>query len=133
MAGSFVANQLNTDTGVFQNNNAFNGMAKAWVIFNGASPTIYGQHNVSSITRNAAGDYTINFLIPMVNANYSVIGSSSLNTTSAAYTFVISNAMSTTPFVQAPTTTACRIVVTNSNASSGVVDAFYTSVAIFGQ
>jgi hypothetical protein len=51
------------------------GFIKAWVNFNGTgTASIRGSHNVSSITENGTGDYTINFTTPMSNANYSVAG-----------------------------------------------------------
>ena len=57
-------------------------MAKAWVNFNGTGTVaINGAYNVSSITDNGVGDYTVNFATTMFNANYaaacSCIGSSS--------------------------------------------------------
>jgi hypothetical protein len=51
------------------------GIAKAWVNFDGttASPsTIRASYNVSSITKNGTGDYTVNFTTAMVDANYVV-------------------------------------------------------------
>lgn len=56
-------------------NNVVNGCAKAWVNFNGNnSPgTIRAQHNVSSVTKNGTGDYTINFTNTLPNADYSVL------------------------------------------------------------
>jgi len=49
--------------------------AKAWVNFNGTGTVaIRDDFNVSSITDNGAGDYTINFSSAMSNANYSVSG-----------------------------------------------------------
>lgn len=47
------------------------GSAKAWVNFNGYAPaTIRSSHNVSSVTRNSAGNYTIDFTTALANANY---------------------------------------------------------------
>jgi hypothetical protein len=49
------------------------GIPKAWVNFNGASgasPTIRGQFNVTSVTRNSTGNYTITFTTAMPDANY---------------------------------------------------------------
>lgn len=47
--------------------------AKAWVNFNGTGTVaIRGSGNVSSITDNGAGDYTINFINSMPDANYAV-------------------------------------------------------------
>jgi hypothetical protein len=36
--------------------------------------TIYGSFNVSSVTRNGTGDYTINFTTAMPSENYVTIG-----------------------------------------------------------
>jgi len=45
--------------------------ARAWVNFNGTGTVaIRASGNVSSITDNGAGDYTINFTIAMSDANY---------------------------------------------------------------
>lgn len=44
---------------------------KAWVNFNGTGTVaIRAQYNVSSITDNGAGDYTVNFTTAMPDANY---------------------------------------------------------------
>lgn len=44
---------------------------RAWVNFNGTgTPTIIASGNVSSITDNGVGNYTVNFTNPLFNANY---------------------------------------------------------------
>ena len=49
---------------------------RAWVNFNGTSTVaIRASFNVSSITDNGTGDYTVNFTNAMPDANYSVAGS----------------------------------------------------------
>lgn len=46
--------------------------AKAWVNFNGTGTVaIRGSGNVSSITDNGTGDYTVNFTVAMADANFS--------------------------------------------------------------
>jgi hypothetical protein len=50
--------------------------ARAWCVFNGTTagtnaPTSGG--NVSTVTRNSAGNYTINFTTAMQDANYSIV------------------------------------------------------------
>jgi hypothetical protein len=57
--------------------------AKAWVKFDGtvANPTVSGSFNVTSVTKNATGDYTINFTLPMSSANYAVAGCTSFGNT----------------------------------------------------
>lgn len=54
--------------------NAPSFSARAWVNFNGATATIRASGNVSSITDNRVGDYTINFATAMPDANYAVTG-----------------------------------------------------------
>jgi hypothetical protein len=55
--------------------NAAKRVAKAWVNFNGnGTVAIRGSLNVSSITDNAAGNYTANFTVAMSDANYAVAG-----------------------------------------------------------
>ncbi len=51
---------------------------RAWVKFNGTGTVaINGSGNVSSITDNAVGDYTVNFITPMADTNYSCLGGNS--------------------------------------------------------
>jgi len=44
---------------------------RAWVNFNGTAATIRDSGNVSSITKNGTGDYTVNFATNMEDDNYS--------------------------------------------------------------
>ena len=51
--------------------NVINGSAKAWVNFNGnGTVAIRRAFNVSSITDNGSGDYTVNFTNPMPDTSY---------------------------------------------------------------
>jgi hypothetical protein len=51
--------------------------ARAWVNFNGTGTVaIRESGNVSSITDNGTGDYTVNFTTAMTDANYSTTGTS---------------------------------------------------------
>jgi len=52
---------------------------RAWVNFDGttATPsTIRGSGNVSSVTKNGTGDYTVNFTTAMPDVNFSVLATS---------------------------------------------------------
>ena len=50
------------------------GLAKAWVNFNGTSTVaIRASYNVSSITDNGTGNYTVNFTTNLADANYSIV------------------------------------------------------------
>jgi hypothetical protein len=58
------------------------GQARAWVNFNGTGTVaIRAQYNVSSITDNGTGNYTVNFTTAMPDANYAVAGNCKENTT----------------------------------------------------
>ena len=98
--------------------------ALAWVSIAGsASPTIRSSYNVSSITRNGAGDYTITFTAALADANYSAVVTNSLNAaTGYTYPQVFSSGSAAT----APTTSSFR-VGTNSNT-----DPVYMNAIVFG-
>jgi hypothetical protein len=104
------------------------GIAKAWVQFNGtsgASPVIRGSFNLSSVTRNGTGDYTLNFTTAMADINYSSVGTSQFSLSGDRNTVV------SAPYNQAPTTSALRICTT-SGTTAGLTDMLYVSVAIVG-
>ena len=71
-----------------------NGTAKAWVNFNGSGTVaIRRAFNVSSITDNGTGDYTVNFTTAMPDDDYSAIavgsdqgsGAAAVSTNNATY------------------------------------------------
>lgn len=85
MPGTLVITTLSDGTNSTSATNAIMGSAKAWVNFNGVTTaTIRASFNVSSVTRNGVGDYTVNFTTAMADANYSTVGTSSRSTYSAA-------------------------------------------------
>ena len=131
MAGTLVANTINTDTGLFSTNNAYSGIGKAWANFNPSSGTVVlnNSFNVSSVTRNATGDYTVNFTTAMPNANYvmgAAIGNGTSTTDGVAW---VVSFQSTTNI----TTSSCRIIASyGSNAGRGLFDPNPVTVAFFG-
>jgi hypothetical protein len=74
MAGTLTLSTLKDSSGVLATQNGMTGICKAWVNFNGVGGAIRGSFNVSSITVNGTGDYTVNFTTAMPNANYAVAG-----------------------------------------------------------
>ena len=79
-------------------------MARAWVNFNGTGTVaIRASGNVSSITDNGVGDYTVNFTTAMSDANYSATITSGYHT--ASWGLIYFNA--------AFTTSACRFITTS--------------------
>jgi len=55
--------------------NDADGVAKAWVNFTmgGAGATVNKSFNVTSVTRNGAGDYTVNFTTAMADASFAAV------------------------------------------------------------
>jgi hypothetical protein len=82
-----------TSTGLFQFNSGYGSVAtaygcRAWVNFNGTGTVaIRASGNVTSITDNGVGDYTVNFTTAMPDVNYSIIGSSGSGNTFGSYCF----------------------------------------------
>lgn len=84
-APTVVATTLSDGTNSTSSTNCIQGSAKAWVYFNGVSSvTVGSSYNVSSVVRNSAGYYTVNFTNNMANNTYSVLGSSTRNTNNTA-------------------------------------------------
>jgi hypothetical protein len=95
--------------------------SRAWVNFNGiGTVAIRGSGNVSSITDNATGDYTINFTTAMQDANYSVV---SVGFDSAAAASIGINQSN------APTTT--KVGVASQNRAGTDIDFGFMLFAIF--
>ena len=60
-------------------------MCRAWVNFNGTGTVaINASGNVSSITDNGTGNYTVNFTTAMTDVNYCAVSASSKSTSSAS-------------------------------------------------
>ena len=96
--------------------------AKAWVNFNGTGTVaIRSSYNVSSITDNGTGDYTINFTTAMVDANYA-------QGTGTSYDLTSGNGTVWQKIVS-QTTSNTRIY--SINGSGSILDATYLSVMIF--
>jgi len=96
------------------------GIAKVRWAYDQTTPTVLGSVNVSSITDNAAGDYTPNFTNNMNDANYSVGSQSN------------SNANAVELFAMGPpaTTDLDRMFTRNNSSTAG--DCANSGAAIHG-
>jgi hypothetical protein len=97
-------------------------VCKAWVNFNGSGVvSIRANYNVSSITDNGVGDYTVNFTTAMPDANYA-----------ATMSLAPNGYPSPTTVVTSLTAAALRFTSQGVSAGSGVSgDSATLSVAIF--
>lgn len=97
------------------------GSAKAWVNFNGTGTVaIRRAFNVSSITDNGTGDYTVNFTNAMVDASYSY----------AVGEYLYSSGATTQTGMSNISTANIRFSVFNYNYSL-FQDSAFVNVAIF--
>jgi len=110
------------------------GRAKAWVNFNGTAATspftianggIRSAFNVSSVTDNGTGDYTVTFATAMADANYAILATSG---DGAGTNYRVVQVSDTT----APTTLAVRLrTLTQNSGNPSALDHSRVSVAIF--
>jgi hypothetical protein len=73
---TIVSQTLSNGTVSTSTANCIQGSARAWVNFTGSSGVISSSYNVSSITINGTGQYTVNFTNALPNGNYAFAGSS---------------------------------------------------------
>ena len=103
-----AATTLSINAGYGSNAAAYG--CRAWVNFNGTGTVaIRESGNVSSITDNGVGDYTVNFTTAMVDANYSAVCNSS------------SEAITNSDTMVNPYTWAVGSVMIGTNNSSGLL------------
>lgn len=124
MAGTFVSDTIQDGAGnSTATTNAIKGSAKAWVTFNGSSssPTINSSYNVSSVTYNSTGDYTITFATALSSSNFVVSGSAVGQTSGSGYYGNIGGSN------QANTTTTCRVVF---NYAGTPYNVYYLGVVV---
>lgn len=114
-------------SGNFMFNSGYGSVAtaygcRAWVNFNGTGTVaIRGSGNVSSITDNNIGDYTVNFANAMPDTNY-------------AYSHAYSNEVSvanTVGFFSTYSTSSLRVQHYNVTNSTNAVDKGFVFIAVF--
>lgn len=125
---------LNSTSGVLATQNGITGICKAWAQWNGrsgASPVIRASFNISSITRNATGDYTVNFTTAMPDVNYSVAGTGQYTdaSTSGRGYFLSLYSSTSNPF----TTGSVRVVGVQVDSGLGAYgDSTYITIIVCG-
>lgn len=98
---------------------------RAWVNFNGTGTVaIRASGNVTSITDNGTGDYTVNFTTAMPDANYSAVAA-------ATDTGNPVTALNAVAIVGTKTTSSIRAVLRTVSGAATYFDANTYDVAIF--
>lgn len=102
------------------NIDGINYSCRAWVNFNGTGTlAIRASGNVTNITDNGTGDYTVNFTTAMTDASYSSIASCSPSA-GPNQRVVVMNFAATSNTIVAPTSSTCRFSTSSLAASADV-------------
>ena len=117
-----ISNQ--TGSASVPSDTVINGSAKAWVNFNGTGTVaIRASFNVSSITDNGTGNYTVNFTTALADANYAAtIGGCYLDNNTIERNFG--------PTTESFTTSSVKILSADQTAGGGL-DVAVVCVSIF--
>lgn len=101
--------------------------AQAWALWNGTgTPAITVGYNVTSITDNGAGDYTLNWTKPFSSANYSSVTAAGGIASGNGLIGIYVSAST------APTASALRVFVTQDGGGGVGSDVARNSIACFG-
>jgi hypothetical protein len=132
MAGTLTIGTLSDGTNSTSATNCIQGSAKAWVNFNGTTATIKAAFNVSSITKNATGDYTLNYTNALPDANYAPVSMPLSYTTSAFYAtaMMVMGNVAGGGGATTKTTTQLR-VMTGLGSNAGAFDHADVNISIF--
>jgi len=123
--GLDVSGNLRFDSGYGSVAQAYG--CRAWVNFNGTGTVaIRASGNVSSITDNGTGDYTVNFTTNMPDVNYAINAACSTDGTNGIFTF---NPNSGNNLTSASTTSSFRLATFKSG--TGLFDVAFCHVSVF--
>ena len=135
MAGTLTISTLSDGTNSTSATNLTKAPCVAWAKLTGtgSTPTINASYNISSITRNGTGDYSVAFTNALTDANYSVTGAASASYANGYCSLFFSPfSNQTNPYQQAPTSSGFRFVTQWSGVStSNYQDPYMASFAVF--
>ena len=105
-------------------------VVKVWINFNGTGTVaIRDSYNVTSITDNATGDYTVTIATDFANINYSIASPSAFIAAGAPQHHTVFNRINSSGAESAPTVTAFRMTTSMDGVST---DAKYVYASAFG-
>jgi hypothetical protein len=90
--------------------------------------TIRSSYNVSSVTKNGTGDYTVNFATPMADANYAMTFGGHGNSATSGFGYV--SGFPSLPGGYTPTINSMK--VRGCNGANTIVDLDCIALTIFG-
>ena len=118
---TLVAQTISNGTVSTSSANVIQGSAKAWVNYKGtATRGINASYNVSSVTFNSTGNYTVNFTNAFADANYSAVASAKRPAGSTE-----------APIMYTETFNTNSIAINNAQPGVNNYDSSIISVAVF--
>lgn len=119
---------------VFQNTSGteVGTLCRAWVSFNGSGTVaIRAQFNVSSITDNGVGDYTVNFTTALADTNYAIATSCPISPASSSTRSGVTLGMKDGTLPATSSVTLMCKNGANTAANAADLDTNYASVSVF--
>jgi len=105
-------------------------LCRAWVNFNGTGTVaIRASFNVSSITDNGVGQYTVNFTNAFSDTNYLTVCSAGVDRNGNSFTGWFGADITSSPSYVSKTTSAVRVAT--MSGTSGNLDTIDFNVAVF--
>jgi hypothetical protein len=95
------------------------GRHRAWVCANGTTGGIYASGNVSSITDNGVGDFTVNFSGAMPHDAYAVCGSASGVVTQSRNATIAAPSSNGAPYLKS--TAQCRLFFGSNGTNDAAI------------
>ena len=101
--------------------------ALAWfkASWNGTTMSVASSYNISSLTRNSAGSYTITMSNALADTNYAVIGTLTQSSSYSGTLWFLND-------VRVAATTTTVFGISTYNTSFGSADPAFINVAVFG-
>lgn len=129
MAGQLTLSTISDGTNSTSATNLVKAPCVAWINFGYVSSvmTTRASYNISSVTRNGSGNYTVNFTNAISDANYAVVASSARNYVSSANMSITS--LNSGNNAQTQTTSAFTIITQDQAANLN--DVITANCAVF--
>ena len=134
LTGKTTANDITVTVGASATMSLEQGLAKAWVNFDGMTATIRDDLNVSTLIDSATGEFNVNYTNNMSNVNYSVQVTSSFGGTDVggADDSDYLNGIGTLRRTSGSTSTTATKIITASDVSTNTQDHAQSMVLVHG-
>lgn len=128
---TLVAQTLSNGTVSTSSANVIQGSAKVWGSFNsnGGVTAIRASYNVSSITYNSTGYFTVNLTNALADANYACVGACSVDSGTNQYPTFEPFTNNNTGTIVTPTTSS--FVISTGQLGIAARNPFYVMFSVF--